>query len=321
MKLKLNVTTIAKLTLEKDETERFVWDDELAGFGLRLRRRRDGGVLRTLIAQYRSDGRTRRYTWPVLEKVAVSKTREAARKILAGAALGYDPAGREAIEARPRRAHLPHCGRCLSRCPSGRIAAKLFAGSAAVSHGHYFRPLYAMSITEITRADLAACLSAVARRHSPTTAAAARVTVFGLFKWAMQEGWLPANPVIGTRKPAGRKPRDRVLTDAELIAIWRVCGDDDFGRIVRLLILLGSRRAEVGGMCWSELDLEKGTWTLPASRSEEPSLSHRHVAPAALAIIRAVRGERATSCSVLFGASIAASRAGGGPRPSLTRGC
>ena len=32
------------------------------------------------------------------------------------------------------------------------------------------------------------------------------------------------------------------LTDAELRAIWRACPDDDYGRIVRLLMLTGQRR-------------------------------------------------------------------------------
>jgi hypothetical protein len=33
-----------------------------------------------------------------------------------------------------------------------------------------------------------------------------------------------------------------------LRAIWRACADDDFGRIVRLLILTGCRREEIGAL-------------------------------------------------------------------------
>jgi integrase len=80
-----------------------------------------------------------------------------------------------------------------------------------------------------------------------------------------------------------------VLTDAELTAIWRACGDDDFGRIVRLLILLGARRQEVGGMRMrSELDLDRGTWTLPAERSKNGRAHTLPLLPMALAIIDAV---------------------------------
>ena len=64
----------------------------------------------------------------------------------------------------------------------------------------------------------------------------------------------PENPVVGTNKPKENDPRDRVLSVDELARVWRACKDDDFGRIVKLLILTGCRRAEIGGMCWSEFD-------------------------------------------------------------------
>jgi len=134
------------------------------------------------------------------------------------------------------------------------------------------------------------------------TARQARAALNGLYKWAMGEGLLgpfPANPVVGTHKPADPQPRDRVLSDAELAAIWNACQDDEFGCIVRLLILLGNRRAEVGGMSWSELDFAAGTWLLPAARSKNKR-SHRVVLPAAaLAIIEAV--PRRSDRDQLFG--------------------
>ena len=62
--------------------------------------------------------------------------------------------------------------------------------------------------------------------------------------------------------------RSRVLTDEELAAVWRASRDDDFGRIVQLLVLTGCRRQEIGGMRWNELDTEHGTWTIAAERCE-----------------------------------------------------
>src|SRR5262249_4529690 len=111
--------------------------------------------------------------------------------------------------------------------------------------------------------------------------------VSAFFRWTMEEGWASANPVIGTRKPADPKPRDRTLADSELVAIWNACGDDDCGRIVRLLILTGSRRTEVGGICFSELELETGVWTLPAERAKNHRANTITLPPAALRIVRA----------------------------------
>jgi integrase len=58
-----------------------------------------------------------------------------------------------------------------------------------------------------------------------------------------------------------------VLSDAELLVIWQATGDEtDFNRIVRLLITTGQRRSEVGGMASTEVDLARGTWTIPKER-------------------------------------------------------
>lgn len=109
-----------------------------------------------------------------------------------------------------------------------------------------------------------------------------------LFAWAIAEGLVDSNPTIGTRRPdEGTRPRERVLSDEELAAIWQACDDFDYGRVVRLLILTGARRQEVGGMAWSELH-ERGTWTIPGERTKN-GRAHIIALPAlAWSIINAV---------------------------------
>jgi integrase len=89
------------------------------------------------------------------------------------------------------------------------------------------------------------------------------------------------------------------LSDEELVAVWTACQDDDYGKIIRLAICLGSRRAEIGGLAWSELDLERGTWTLPAARSKNKRAHTLPLMPIALAIINSV--PRMASRDQLFG--------------------
>jgi integrase len=79
-------------------------------------------------------------------------------------------------------------------------------------------------------------------------------------------GPTPYNPASVTENPDARLSRDRVLKDTELAAIWRACKDDDFGRIVRLLICTACRREEIGGLRWGEIDRDAGTITLPKER-------------------------------------------------------
>jgi integrase len=62
-----------------------------------------------------------------------------------------------------------------------------------------------------------------------------------------------SNPVTFTLRHS-EKARERTLSDDELRAIWITAqGSGDFARIVRLCILTGCRREEIGGLCWDEV--------------------------------------------------------------------
>ena len=109
-----------------------------------------------------------------------------------------------------------------------------------------------------------------------TTARRARSALSALFSWGMRTGLCDRNPTIGGYTPDVAPSRERVLSDDEIAAVWRACRDDDFGRIVRMLIITGQRRTEVGGMRWSEMDRARGVWSLPAERSKN---GRSHVLP------------------------------------------
>jgi integrase len=133
-----------------------------------------------------------------------------------------------------------------------------------------FRSLHVMPIHKIARRDVAVILTNLAFKNGPIAAARSRAILSALFTWAKGEGLIEGdNPVAGTNNPAqGISARDRVLSDSELVAVWNACGDDEGGRIVKLLMLTGARREEVGGMQRVELDRDNSTWTIPASRTK-----------------------------------------------------
>jgi integrase len=60
---------------------------------------------------------------------------------------------------------------------------------------------------------------------------------------------------------------------------------DDYGRIVRLLLLTAQRRDEVGSMQWAELDTFSGLWTLPSARTKNHREHSLPLVPAALALL------------------------------------
>ena len=118
----------------------------------------------------------------------------------------------------------------------------------------YAAPLHGMAVRTIKLRDIADLLDRLVKDSGATTANRVRSSLSMTFVWAMQRGLVEGNPVIGTPKQT-EKSRDRVLSDDELRAIWKSLNGDDFGAIVRLLILTGQRRSEIGELQWSEVDL------------------------------------------------------------------
>jgi integrase len=283
MKQKLDNETVADLALGPGQKEAFIWDTELPGFGLRLQGRR-----RTYVAQYFTAGRTRRVTLGSTELLTPTQARKGARKLLARVALGDNPQDEKAAQRVKAERTFRKVVDVYLDAKKRELRPASYKVTKLYLTGSYFRPLHAMGIGEITHPDIAARLSAITRKHSTHTAAAARRAISALFRWTMEEGWCASNPVIGTRRPADPKPRDRVLSNSELAAIWNACDDDDFGRIVRLLILTGSRREEIGGMRGCEFDLVAGTWELPEERSKNGYAHLIDLPSAALKIVRKV---------------------------------
>lgn len=107
--------------------------------------------------------------------------------------------------------------------------------------------------------------------EASSAAMANRTCIYGraAFRWAVDKGRVPTNPFAGHDVDPLVK-RDRVLSDAELLAVWQAAADEaaPFGPIVRLLILTGQRREEVAGMAWAEISEDRTTWTLPGSRTK-----------------------------------------------------
>ena len=296
--MKFDVRTVAEAALPPGKTDHIEWDDDLSGFGLRLR----AGGNRSWVAQYRTaDGRTRRTSIATVAKLSPADARQAARKILAKVALGHDPQGEKAAQRQQAVRTVRALIAAYLEAKQPELRPESFRVTKLYLTGPYFKALQALAVTAVTRSDVAAAIRAIVRNHSTATAAAARRALSAFFAWCIAEGELGngANPVDGSHRPADPTPRDRVLTDAELVEIWKAaCQDDEPGKIIRLLILLGSRRQEVGGMRWSELDLDAGTWTLPAERSKNRRAHTITLPPAALAIINSVPR---TSRDHLFG--------------------
>src|SRR5690606_26263293 len=146
-----------------------------------------------------------------------------------------------------------------------------------------------------------ALVASVATGDNPRLAEAGSrlALITTMFSFALDQGIIDAHPSLRLKVPGGKpKPRTRALTTAkELRTLWRVTEpgsiwtrhplqraggpkvrNDRFSYgeadALRLLLLTGARASEVAELPWSELDLDAGTWLLPAERSKnaQPNL-------------------------------------------------
>ena len=123
----------------------------------------------------------------------------------------------------------------------------------------HLRPLPTKPAAGIIRADIAGRLQELVEASGPIAASGCRSALHALFVWAMRSGLLEANPLMNTDRPGEERTRDRVVSDDELCQVWAATeGPGDYNAIVRLLILTGQRREEVGGMRRDEIDLAPG---------------------------------------------------------------
>jgi len=265
--MKLTAKTIAALTRPAGKTDCITWDEDLPGFGYRLRLGAGGKLLKSWVCQYKRSGNSRRMTFDA-SVLGAEQARAEARKVLAKVELGQDPAGeRQDRRDKDRLSLRSQVAEYLDAKKPELAERSMIEATRYLTDPRYFGPLHGRPLDSIKRRDIAARIVTIGRERGAATAVRARGTLSAFFTWTMRMGLCESNPVIGA-ETAATKPRERVLTDPELVAIWNACGDDDFGRIVRLLVLTGARRSEIGDMAWSEVNFDRGTFTIPATRSK-----------------------------------------------------
>jgi integrase len=258
--MQLTKNAVAALTRPTGKTDHIEWDDALPGFGVRLR-----GKSKRWIVQYRVGTQQRRESLGDVRKINLDDARKIAKQRFAQVELGTDPA---AERAKARRL-------TLASVVSRYLAAKQSSVRPSTFNNAkrylivLWKPLADRPIDSIGRADVAARLQDIIAAHGRMSAARARANLSAMFSWAMKEGLCDSNPVVATNDPAdGSKPRERVLSDHELGVVWNACLDDDFGRIIKLLVLTGCRREEIGALKWHEIDLDAGVMTIPGTRTK-----------------------------------------------------
>lgn len=290
--MRLTVKSAEGIKLPKGKADYIEFDDDVTGFGLRLR---EGGS-RTWIYQYRIGSKQRRMVLGSAKSVPLSLARDNASKLEARVKLGGDPA----MDKETARREVDNTfGSLVERYLEARKSEWRPRSEAEIRRHltKHAKTLHKMPIGAVDQRNVADLLGKIAKDAGNVTANRVRASLCAFFGWVIREGVrLPEGNVASYTNKREEKSRERVLTDAELKTIWKSCLDDDYGAVLKLLMLTGQRANEVAELRRNEVHDEQ--IVLPSERTKN---GRGHIIPlseAAKAILTSFRGKDRTH---LFG--------------------
>jgi integrase len=238
-------------------------DGKIAGMGVRV----TAGGVKSFFLEYRLRGSKRRLSLGRYPVTTLQKARTKALAALVMIAEGKDPSQPDGVAGQSfPEALAEFVGSYCNRHNRPSTAAE----TERLLRTYFLAAWEKRTVDTITRADVADAIEPMMKRGTHAAARHAFAAVRKFFNWQVEQGRLAMSPCAGMKPPAKASHRDRVLSDAELKAIWTVAEAQGFpfGRITQLLMLTAQRRTEVSSMTWEELDLTAGTWTIPAERTK-----------------------------------------------------
>jgi integrase len=270
-----------------------VWADELPGFGLRVFK----SGKRSYLIQYRSAGRSRRYTIGVHGVWTPELARKEAKIQLGRVAKGDNPAEERQLDHKALTVK-ELCELYLKDLEAGLVLGKGGHPKKATTivtdtgriHRHIVPLIGTRRVKDLVKADINRVLKDIMAgktrvnvktkklrgkanvRGGVGTATRTVGLLGGILTYAVEAGVIESNPAHGIRKPKDNV-RNRRLTEAEyriLGEILRAAAKDEKYAItidiIRQIALTGCRRSEIIGLKWSEVDTEASCLRLADSK-------------------------------------------------------
>lgn len=261
MRSRLNKRTIDELRA-KTAGDLVVWDSELRGFGVRIKR---SGRTSFMIQYRNAYGRSRRKTLGHYPPLTPHEARLLAHADLASVSRGIDP-----VEAARQARGIPTVRALADRYLGDYVEVhskpKTLVEAKRALDGHVVPALGHLAIVDVKSADLARLHQRM--RKTPVLANRVIKVASSMFSFAMRAGLLPDeadNPAAGIPKYKERK-RDRHLSLAEYESLGKAidrlveAGDvsANAGAAIRFLALTGFRVSEALALRWSDLSVQEG---------------------------------------------------------------
>jgi integrase len=213
---------------------------------------------KSFVAIYRFGNRNR---WHKIGDVGIGieAARRIAQRVLYQAADGRDVQAERVADRRAgsfAELHALYLGHARRANKSWKQAARLIERYVLPSLGR-------AKAAAITRSDVKTLLARFADRPGLSNAILASTSA--VLSWAIAEevAGVTANPCSRVTRSATRS-RERIVSDAELRLLW-----PGLDSTLRLALLTGARMTELEHMRREDVDVDRGAWTLPGSRTED----------------------------------------------------
>jgi integrase len=270
--------------------EIFAWCADKPGWGVRIL----ASGRKSWVIQFRDKtGKSRRHTIGDLRIVPLTIAEKRASELLSNAKLGIDLLGEEKAKRERRAADAERSVGAMAQAYLSEPETKQKRSFLELERylSTHWQPVHHESAETISRHDLVPELRKIRAERGPIAANRARSALSGMFAWAITHGRLQreASPTAFLPKWP-ETSRERALSLTELASIWQAAPEigQIFGAVLRLLILTGSRKSEISGLRWSEIDFDQTVIRLPGSRTKNARPHLVPLAPAAVAILETV---------------------------------
>ena len=277
----MKLTKRAIDAVKPDGLDHVHWDDELRGFGLRIKQ----SGLKSFLIQFRNvQGHSRRLTVAQYGRMTPEEARREARRLLSDVERGLDPA-EQRLEEKNAITVGELCREYLAKAEAGLIIGRKGlpkkASTLEIDRGRIARHIVPLlgkkPLKDLTSADVKRFLEAVisgktaatvktkarglARVTGGATAAVRAVGLLGgMLSYAKEHGYLEHNPARGIRKPSDNRLSFRLAPEGYRslgAALEAAEGRGEHWQAitaVRLIALTGCRRSEILNLKWSEVD-------------------------------------------------------------------
>lgn len=239
--------------------------------GLAVRVAIDG--TKTFDCAYRiKGGGTKRLSLGAFPDVGLEAARERAHELKKAARGGIDLLAEEKAAAAEKAKRLT-VGALIEKYCQKVVRGKLRTAKEIENRlQRALEPKLETPAEDVKRRDLRELFDEAADAGHEREAEKRRQAVGAMFRWALSQDFLDADPTAGLKAYDSGTPRDRVLSNDEMRTLWQWLDADTFpsahANVMKLQLLLGARCGEVAGMRVEEIDTATWTWMLPAARSK-----------------------------------------------------